>query len=750
MARDVTVTFKDGTSHTYRNAPDDLSPDDVEARAIKDFNKQVKSLSKASASPSLPKQQDAIPSARQKIAELFGPSIEAVTTTVGGGLGAAAGFPALGPVGSATGAVVGAGAGKALGAGITRAIAGDAPQTLGQAFGQTTKDVVVGGTEEAFGRGILGPAVAKGGEFLNRLKNIKNDTYLKIMEGRGADILDALRTAKATPGAPLTAGEAAAPAGSTGFSSLQAASMKVPGLADQYAEIKAQAGAARSAQVDRALAAETAAMQKQTSSLQPLQAEAAGERLANLAATKREAMKKSVIAPAYERAFKASGNAKIDMTGVISQAEEILGRPLSSFDPSTAPQTVRKLMSLVPKTPEAKPVGSGLISSKLKIQPKTPPTPGVTLRDLDDIRKAVNADIASGRVSTDPAAGQALRNLGKIHSAIDDAVEQSPAVSEQAKDLYNNALNTYRTEYVPRFKTGVNEQLFRSTGLNEPKIKPEDVVTKYFQPRGVSEARNFLTLFGDSPMALQTARQGIEDLYLREVGKKITPQAHQSFLEKYADPLRVFDGAGINVLPRINAVATDAARLAEIENLAAKVKVKLPDALPPGASADVVNARIRDLTKNLSPQQLQDLNVVYQDLVRSGEYERLVKAGVDAGKSLTQIGTQTGRELNLPLPSFLNTSITIFNSLVKRLLLRIDDKLALQIAREMTSPAVAAQAVENAIKSSASREALRPAWLETGRVASIATGTHLRERSEPFPRGQRNQLAPDNRNALNQ
>jgi len=44
MARDITVTFEDGTVHVYRGAPDDITPDQVQARAQKDFNKAVKAM----------------------------------------------------------------------------------------------------------------------------------------------------------------------------------------------------------------------------------------------------------------------------------------------------------------------------------------------------------------------------------------------------------------------------------------------------------------------------------------------------------------------------------------------------------------------------------------------------------------------------------------------------------------------------------------------------------------------------------
>jgi hypothetical protein len=44
---DITVTFADGTSHVYQNAPDTLTPDDVQARASKDFGKPIVKLDRA-------------------------------------------------------------------------------------------------------------------------------------------------------------------------------------------------------------------------------------------------------------------------------------------------------------------------------------------------------------------------------------------------------------------------------------------------------------------------------------------------------------------------------------------------------------------------------------------------------------------------------------------------------------------------------------------------------------------------------
>ena len=44
MPRNITVSFEDGTNHIYQNAPDDVTPDLIEARALKDFSKRVTNI----------------------------------------------------------------------------------------------------------------------------------------------------------------------------------------------------------------------------------------------------------------------------------------------------------------------------------------------------------------------------------------------------------------------------------------------------------------------------------------------------------------------------------------------------------------------------------------------------------------------------------------------------------------------------------------------------------------------------------
>jgi hypothetical protein len=552
---------------------------------------------------------------------------------------------------------------------------------------------------------------------------------------KGGQIISALRDPNAVivPGSSPTAGQVAAPVGSTGFSGLTKDLSDMPKVSQLYADKTAQTNVARleqQARVDARLQGVIDRVRdKVDTNLVNVTPSEIGNGLQAIGEKAKADFKINKLNPGYAAAFDLAGNGKIDVSNVISKAEDILGQKLSTFAPETAPATIKKLFLFQPKTPEAKPLGGGLVSSKVKTAAEAPAgPPAATLKDLDDVRKAINADIRSAATGSGALDSVTLRNLGQLHQAIDDAIGKSTAIPDAAKTAYADVVNLYRTEYVPRFKEGANANLFKQTSLNELKTKPEDVITKYFNPGGESEAKQFVNLFGDNPDALKMAGKGIEDLYRQKVVDATTglvkPEAHAKFLKDYAQPIRIMDDAGMGLGQRFATIGKDVQRLQRLEGMQAGASNKLAPGLPAGENALAVEQRINQLTQGLNPRQLSAVNAVRDDLARAAEYERLAQAG-RTGKA-GQIATEFGKEGGLPIPSYLSAPVTAFNFIVKRLMGKMDEKTAIALATELANPASAAKAIERSMVKRASQEinnqyarnALRP--ITMGGVNALA------------------------------
>ena len=553
------------------------------------------------------------------------------------------------------------------------------------------------------------PVVKSGVNFARKLKDIKSAAYLDAVENKGQDIVNALtsRTATIVPGSAPTAGEVAATAGSAKFSAFQKNLSQLPETASEYAAQAAQTNQARIAQDARVQQRYQNVMGKARAkidrNLVDVSPSEIGEALTAAANLERQAVKKNVVQPAYQAAFDAAGDAKIDVTDLVAQAEKILERKLSTFATETSPDTVRKLRSFVPVVPEAEAVAIGKAGFKTA-KPPVPAAlpPQATLQDLDDVRKAINADIAAASTSNAPMAPTTLRNLRQLHAAIDDAIGKSAAITDDAKTLYADAVARYRTEYAPRFKEGVNANLFKRTSLGEDKIRPEDVISRYFTPNGESEARQFAQLFGNNPDALRVARSGIEDVYRKKVAQG--GMSHANFLKDYGRTIDIYDNAGMNLRQRFDIINKDTQRLAKIEEMAKASGNKLRPALPPGSNALAVEQKIADLTRGLNNQQLTAVNAVREDIARELEFGRLAAAGGggrDAFKGAAALGKETGVA---PTKQLLSRVATIYNAVVTKLLGHVDDKLAMELAREMLNPAVAAESIKKALTRQSEQE----------------------------------------------
>jgi hypothetical protein len=155
MPRNITVTFEDGSNHVYQNAPDNITPDEVQARAQQEFGKTITALDGGRAAAP----QEVVAQERAPFEEYVRPALEFGGALAGGAIGGASGLLA-GPgavAASPAGAVAGSGLGYAAGKTIADRIYSE-PEPLGNALATTGKDIVTGAAMESGGQ-VLGKAL---------------------------------------------------------------------------------------------------------------------------------------------------------------------------------------------------------------------------------------------------------------------------------------------------------------------------------------------------------------------------------------------------------------------------------------------------------------------------------------------------------------------------------------------------------------------------------------------------------------
>lgn len=103
-------------------------------------------------------------------------------------------------------------------------------------------------------------------------------------------------------------------------------------------------------------------------------------------------------------------------------------------------------------------------------------------------------------------------------------------------------------------------------------------------------------------------------------------------------------------------------------------------------------ARFKELTDVLTPEQAGIVNAVRDDLNRAQTTKTQAQKGASAAPRITQLASQIG-----DAPAVLNRVVTIANTIFNRLQGQIDRKLAIEIATEMLDPQIAAAAIEKAM-----------------------------------------------------
>jgi hypothetical protein len=290
--------------------------------------------------------------------------------------------------------------------------------------------------------------------------------------------------------------------------------------------------------------------------------EAPGEVLQARASELRRRARAAYVEPAYRAAFNAAEGARIDVTPIADAARIALGRPLAEFAPESMPAVARVLGRL-----EARPVVETRVSTRGRPQRvvtgEAPPT--MTLEELDALRKAINSDISMAQRSQSGLTPAQVTDLYALHRQIDNVVNNAPNLSDEAKELYGQALDVYRNRFAPAFKDNVTGMLLKDTTFGRTQIMPSDAVTAYLaQPQFT---RQFLDTFGQDPQARAAFTTGVEDLFRQQAvdlkTKLMNPDAAAKFLEKNAPQLQILESAGIPIRQRLASIQTEAARLNE-------------------------------------------------------------------------------------------------------------------------------------------------------------------------------------------
>jgi hypothetical protein len=567
-----------------------------------------------------------------KAASTVAPVAEAIRT---GGMGpsGAGGAPGIAGFGTrmAAGGVVGGVSGLATEGTPTSA-------GIGAATGAAAVPAVsaIGGVVGGLYRGLIKPVVAP--------TEVAETTLLTSVGGRATEAIEAQRAGAvvpATPGFQRTLGEQMEAGGMPPRTTLEALTerlrtadpqtnqmivdtenRRIGALQAQLArindQIEQQGRVLRPAQLDELTRARDDLLrnieQQQTALDTAARARAAelpvgtqqfGETIATRAQQLQKAIRDTEITPAYERAMQAGGNVKVNIDSVVVEAERVLGRPLSSFDPATAPAIVRRIMALRP-TAEA-PVGQAAAPFRATFVQRPaaaqPPT-AATLAELDDLRKAINSDITAAARGSSTLAGVETRNLLGLQRAIDGAIDTSDTLPQQAKDLYIEAVGKYRDLYAPRFREGQTGRILKPAMFGEMRIEPSQVVQRYLKDEGA--AGQFVRTFAGDPQAYAAMRDGIVDRFREAAVRdfRVDPARAQEFLRANQAVLNIFERNGLNVRPALERMEAEALETATaldgLKTLGRGFADKSPEEMLRFITSD--GARMTAALRNTSPE----------------------------------------------------------------------------------------------------------------------------------------------------
>lgn len=269
---------------------------------------------------------------------------------------------------------------------------------------------------------------------------------------------------------------------------------------------------------------------------------------------------KQVVTPAYEKSFTLAGDAPIDVSATVARAGQITGDLGSLMDVSTVPESVRKTLRLEPSTEPGAWVSLGERGGYALPGAEKPPA--LTLREFDEVRKALNREYGAALNSQAPDARVRANNIKSVIDQLDADLARS-GVPKEAITQYGAAKKLFETEVVPRFRTGETGKMLAEGSFNMPRTLPSETVPAFLKTE--EGAAQFATTFKNDPRAVQSMRTGVAD-WLREAAVDpatgfLSPSRMDKFIADYGRQLNTLDaGSGTALRPTLEKLRQEAAR----------------------------------------------------------------------------------------------------------------------------------------------------------------------------------------------
>jgi hypothetical protein len=285
---------------------------------------------------------------------------------------------------------------------------------------------------------------------------------------------------------------------------------------------------------------EEAKQQVASTVAQPAQREIGQSIAARKVALEDEA--KALVRPIYKQAYELAPE-PFSVQPLIDKASQIADKISTAINKDTAPLTDKALTVFKQKAEE----GPAILDARGNPMKKT--SEGIPhaakLEDLKELRSVVLKEARN--LKGDPKAGLTIANLDLLRQGIEESIAKH--APSEARTVFNQANELYRTTVAEPFKEGAVSNLTRQTSNARPKISPSDVTERMLQP---DRAADFIRAFGNDPEALQAIATGVEGKFNAEVVQG--GKSADKFLKDNREALKTLDSTGAGIQNRLSEI----------------------------------------------------------------------------------------------------------------------------------------------------------------------------------------------------